>query len=55
MHTAKPFVPQPSVSKVDAATEKFKRYKMPGVDQTPAELIQAGGKKCVLKSINLLC
>jgi hypothetical protein len=26
------------------ATEKLKRQKSPGIDQTPAELIEAGGK-----------
>jgi hypothetical protein len=33
------------------AVEKLKRYKSPGTDQIPAELIQA---KHVLRSINLL-
>jgi hypothetical protein len=42
MHTAEPFVPQPSVSEVEVAIKKLKRYKSPGVDQIPAELIQAG-------------
>jgi hypothetical protein len=42
MHTAKPFVPQPSASEVEFAIWKLKRYKSPGVDQIPAELIQAG-------------
>ena len=27
------------------AIEKFKRYKSPGTDQIPAELIKAGGSK----------
>jgi hypothetical protein len=44
MHTAEPFVPQPSASEVEVAVRKLKMYKSPGVDQTPAELIQAGGK-----------
>jgi hypothetical protein len=38
MHT------QPSASEVEVATGKLKRYKSPGVDQIPAELIQAGGE-----------
>jgi hypothetical protein len=42
MHTAEPFVPEPSSSEVEVAIEKLKRYKSPGVDQIPAELIQAG-------------
>jgi hypothetical protein len=43
MHTAKPFLPEPSVSEVEVAAGKLKRYKSPGVDQIPAELIQQGG------------
>jgi hypothetical protein len=44
MHIAKPFVPEPSASEAEVATGKLKRYKSPGVDQIPAELIQAGGE-----------
>jgi hypothetical protein len=44
MHTAEPFVLEPSASKAEAAIRKLKRYKSPGVDQLPAELIQAGGE-----------
>jgi hypothetical protein len=43
MHTAEPFVAQPSASEVDAAIGELKRYQSPG-DQIPAELIQAGGE-----------
>jgi hypothetical protein len=43
IHTAEPFVPEPSSSEVKVAIGKLKRYKSPGVDQIPAELIQAGG------------
>jgi hypothetical protein len=43
IHTAEPLVPEPSFSELEIATEKFKRYKSPGIDQIPAELIQAGG------------
>jgi hypothetical protein len=43
MHTAEPFVQQPSSSEAEVAIGKLKRYKSPGVDQIPAELIQAGG------------
>jgi hypothetical protein len=42
MHSAEPFVPQPSASEVEVATGKLKIYKSPGVDQIPDELIQAG-------------
>jgi hypothetical protein len=37
-------VPEPSASEGEAATAKLKRYKSPGADQIPAELIQAGGE-----------
>jgi hypothetical protein len=43
MHTAEPFVPQPSASEAEVAIGKLKRYKSPGADQIAAELIQAGG------------
>jgi hypothetical protein len=42
MHTAKPFVPQPSASEVEVAIGKLKRYSSPCVDQIRAELIEAG-------------
>jgi hypothetical protein len=57
MHTAEPFVPEPSTSEVEVAIGKLKRYKAPGVDQIPAELIQAGGETLCLeiyKLINLI-
>jgi hypothetical protein len=53
MHTAEPFVPEPSFSEAEIAIGKLKRYKSPGVDQIPAELIQAGGEHCVRRFINL--
>jgi hypothetical protein len=37
-------VPQPSASEVEVAIGKLKRYKSPGADQIPAELIQAVGE-----------
>jgi hypothetical protein len=42
IHTAEPLVPEPSSFEV--AIEKLISYKSPGIDQIPAELIQAGGK-----------
>jgi hypothetical protein len=44
MHTAEPFVPEPSASEVEVPVGKLRRYKSPGIDQIPAELIQAGGE-----------
>jgi hypothetical protein len=42
IRTAEPFVPEPSAAEVEVAIRKFKRYKAPGSDRIPAELIQAG-------------
>jgi hypothetical protein len=36
-------VPELSISEVEVAISKLKRYKSPGADYIPAELIQAGG------------
>jgi hypothetical protein len=44
MHTYEPSVPEPSASEVEVGTGKLKRYTSPGVDQIPAEPIQAGGE-----------
>jgi hypothetical protein len=55
IHTAEPLVPEPSAAEVEVAIRKMKRYKALGSDQIPAELIQAGGKHCILRYINLLC
>jgi hypothetical protein len=44
VHTAEPLVPGPSHLEVEIATAKLKKYKSPGSDQIPAELIQAGGE-----------
>jgi hypothetical protein len=43
MHTAEPFVPQPSASEVEVAVGKYKLYKSAGVYQVPAELFHTGG------------
>jgi hypothetical protein len=48
-----PLIPEPISSVVEIAVEKLKRYKSPGIDQIPAELIQAG-IHYVLRSTNLL-
>jgi hypothetical protein len=44
MHTAEPLVPCPSHLEVEIAIVKLKKYKSPGSDQIPAELIQAGNE-----------
>jgi hypothetical protein len=43
IHTAEPLLPDPSSFEVEVAIAKLKRYKSPGSDHIPAELIQAGG------------
>jgi hypothetical protein len=43
VHTAEPLIPEPNSFEVEITIEKQKRYKLPGIDQIPAELIQAGG------------
>jgi hypothetical protein len=47
-------MPEPSTSEVEVAIGKLKSYKSPDADQIPAKLIHAGGKHCILRSINLL-
>jgi hypothetical protein len=42
LHTAEPLVPEPSPFEVEIAIAKLKKYKSPGSDQIPAELIKAG-------------
>jgi hypothetical protein len=54
IQTAEPFVPEPSISEVEVAIGKLKRYKSPCADQIPAELIPAGGKHYILRSTDLL-
>jgi len=47
-------VPEPSASEVELVTEKLKRYKSPGTDHIPAELIQEGAEQFALRSTKLL-
>jgi hypothetical protein len=54
MHTAKPFVPEPSPSEAEVAIGKLKMYKSPSVDQIPAELLQAGGETLLLEIHKLI-
>jgi hypothetical protein len=44
VHMAEPSVPGSSHLEVETAFAKLKKYKSPGSDQIPADLIQAGGK-----------
>jgi hypothetical protein len=50
IQAAEPFVPERSASEVEAAIEKLKRCKSPGVNQITADLIQGGGDEhCTLE------
>jgi hypothetical protein len=53
VHTVEPLVPGPSRIEVEIAIVKVKKYKSPGSDQVPAELIQIGGE-ILLSAINSL-
>jgi hypothetical protein len=44
MHTAEPFVPDPSTSEVEEAIGKLKWCKSPRADRIPVEIIKAGGE-----------
>jgi hypothetical protein len=54
IQTAEPFVPEPSISEVEVAIGKLKKCKSPDAGQIPAELIQAGEKHYILRSMLLL-
>ncbi|KAJ4437023.1 hypothetical protein ANN_17156 [Periplaneta americana] len=45
IQTVEPFIPEPTLSEVEIAIKKLKKYKSPGMDQIPAELIQEGGSE----------
>ena len=47
IHTAEPLVPEPSACLFEMAIEKLKNRKSPGIDQIPAELIKASGKRFI--------
>jgi hypothetical protein len=44
IHTFELLVPDPRSSEVEVAIAKLKSYKLPGSDEIPAELIQAGAE-----------
>jgi hypothetical protein len=47
IHIAEPLVSGPSHREDGISIAKLKKYKSPGSDQIPAELIQAGGETLV--------
>jgi hypothetical protein len=54
VHTAEPLIPDVSPLEVEIAIAKLKRYKSPGSDEIPAEVIQKEGKYYCLRSTILL-
>jgi hypothetical protein len=44
IHTPEPIVPDPSTFEVGIVIAKLKRYKSPGSDQIPTELIKTAGE-----------
>jgi hypothetical protein len=52
INTAEPLVPDPSPFEVETAIAKSKRYKSPGSDHIPAELIQTEGEYYILRFIS---
>jgi hypothetical protein len=54
IHKAEPSVPEPSSFECETAIEKLKRYKSPGTDQIPAELIQVGDNALHSKTYKLI-
>jgi hypothetical protein len=55
IHTAEPFVPEPSLIEVEIAIGKLKSYKSPGTDNIPTELIKAGGETLYSEIHRLIC
>jgi hypothetical protein len=54
-HTTEPLVPELTYFAVEIAIGKLERYKLPGINQIPAEFIQAGGntlRSAIHKIIN---
>jgi len=49
IHTSEPLVPEPSAFEVEMVIEMIKRHKSPDVDQIPAKLIKAGGRRICSK------
>jgi hypothetical protein len=45
IHTVEPLVLDPSPLEIEVAVAMLKRYKSPGSDQIPAEVIQTQGEK----------
>jgi len=54
IHTAEPLVPESSATEDKLAIDKLKSHISPGIFQTPAELIKAGGRTICLEIHKLI-
>jgi hypothetical protein len=54
IHTAEPLMPESSAFEVEMVTEKLKRHKSPGSDQTSAKLIKSRGRKILCEIHKLI-
>jgi hypothetical protein len=55
IHTAEPLIPECSLVEAKTAIGKLKRYKFPGTDQIPPELIKAGSETLFTEIHKLIC
>jgi hypothetical protein len=53
-HRAEPRGPEPSAVELEMDIEKLNKYKSPGIDQIPAEMIKVGSRTIRSRSINFL-
>ena len=54
IQTAEPLIPDPTLSEVEIAIEKLKKYNPPGIDQIPTELIQDGENSLLIEIYKLV-
>ena len=54
IHTAEPLVPEPRAAEFELAIDKLKNHTSPNIDQTPEELIKAGGRTICLEIHKLI-
>jgi hypothetical protein len=52
IHTAETPLTEQSDTLVDVAFEKLKGHKSPGMDQIPADVIEAGRRQFALRAMN---
>jgi hypothetical protein len=55
MYKAEPLVPEPSLVEVEITVGKLKRYKSPGTEQIPPELIKARCETLFSEIHRLIC